>query len=71
MLFVKPSWKEEAERRLESLPDWYSLPEVEKATGITRSYIARLCREGRLLGVTVGRVTFLKEEQIQILIEKR
>ena len=71
MEFIKPDWKIEAERRGESLPDWYSLQEVSVITGYTVSYLGRLARKGKILAVKSGGSMFLKEEQIQILLDKK
>ena len=71
MLFEKPAWKDEAERRGESLPGWYSLQEVAAITGYTVSYLGRLARSGRFITVKSGGSMFAREEQIQMLMDKK
>lgn len=71
MDFEKPAWKTEAEKRGESLPDWYSLQEVSLITGYTVSYLGRLIRQGKIFAVRSGGSMFVKSEQIQIILDKK
>ena len=71
MLFEKPEWKIEAERRGESLPDWYSLAEASKILEVSQAYLSRLALQKKIVTVKVGTVRFLRAEQIQMLIDKK
>lgn len=66
----KPSWKIEAEKIGESLPEYWALPEVARLLDVSQSYLARLCRDYVVTSRKVGTVRFLKDEQIEILMEK-
>lgn len=70
MLFEKPAWKLEAERKAESLPDWYNIAEASTILGVSDSYIKRLCREHDGLAYKSGKSFFLNDMQIQYLIDK-
>lgn len=71
MDFIKPDWKIEAERRGESLPDWYSLIEASKVLGVSQAYLSKIAIQGKIPTVKVGAVRFMKEEQIQYLMDKK
>ena len=70
MLFVKPEWKAEAEKRMESIPDWYNIAEASLVLGVSDSYIKRLCRDLNGVAYKSGKSFFLNEVQIQYLMDK-
>jgi AraC-like DNA-binding protein len=69
-MIEKPDWKISAERLMESLPEYWSLPEVSRLLDVSQSYLARLCRAYTILSYKIGTVRFLKDEQILVLMEK-
>ena len=72
MEFIKPDWKIEAERRGESLPDWYNLEEAARALGMTTgNYLGRLAKENKIITYRVGKYRFMDEKQIQALMDKK
>ena len=72
MEFIKPDWKVEAERRGESLPDWYTLEETAKILGLADgSYLGRLARGNKIITYKVGKYRFMDCDQIQQLMEKK
>lgn len=68
MDFEKPAWKIEAERRGESLPEYYTVQDAAKILEVSASYIARLARDYKIQAIKVGTVRFIKNEQLPILI---
>ena len=70
MTFEKPEWKLEAEKRMESLPNWYNIGEASLILGVSDSYIKRLCRDIQGLAYKSGKIFFLNEVQIQYLMDK-
>ena len=72
MLFEKPAWKDEAERRGESLPGWYTLEEAAKVLGFADgSYLGRLARARKIVTYKVGAYRLMDSNQIQILVDKK
>lgn len=72
MEFIKPDWKVEAERRGESLPGYWTFQESCRMLDIRSvSYMSRLAREGKIIAYKVGNTCLIKDEQLQILVEKR
>ena len=68
----KPSWKIEAERSGNSLPDWYTLEEAAHYLGLADgSYLGRLARESKIITYKVGKYRFMDSKQLEILAEKR
>jgi hypothetical protein len=65
----KPSWKLEAERVGESLPEYWSFPELARLLDLTTTtYLVRLARESRLPSYKIGTVRFVRHEQIQMVM---
>ena len=71
MLFEKPDWKIEAERRGESLPDWYTIREAAEIIEVHESYLSQLARADKIVTYKVGKYRFMDAQQIQILLDKK
>ncbi len=71
MLFEKPAWKEEAERRGESLPDWYTIREAAEIIEVHESYLSQLARANRIVTYKVGKYRFMDANQIQELMRNK
>lgn len=66
----KPSWKIEAEKIGESLPEYWSLTELAKYLELANSnYLTRLAKENRFPTYKIGAVRFIKNEQVQMVMD--
>jgi hypothetical protein len=69
-MIEKPSWKLEAERVGESLPEYWSLTEIAKHLGLAdMSYLGKKAKENRFPSYKVGQVRFVKNEYVQMVID--
>ena len=66
----KPSWKIEAERNGESLPEYFTFQEIGHITGIPTTYLVRLASKWHLPSYKVGTVRLMKNETFEAFIEK-
>lgn len=62
MEYIKPSWKEKAEQKGDSLPGFWNMKEVEQELNIGNGYGYRLCKKHGLFTYKIGQVRFLKEK---------
>jgi hypothetical protein len=70
-MIEKPSWKLEAERVGESLPEYWSLTELARYLELANSnYLTRLAKENRFPTYKIGAVRFIKNEYIHMVIKK-
>jgi hypothetical protein len=70
-MIKKPDWKLEAERVGESLPEYWSLTEIARLLDLSgMSYLSRLAKENRFATYKIGQVRFVRNEQLQTVIEK-
>jgi hypothetical protein len=67
----KPSWKLEAERVGESLPEYWTLTEIAREIGLSGvAYLSRLAKENRFPTYKIGQTRFVKNEQVPMVMEK-
>nr|DAQ24485.1 MAG TPA: regulatory protein [Caudoviricetes sp.] len=72
MEFIKPDWKIEAERRGESLPGYWTFREACRMMDIRSvSYMSMLYTSGKIVAYKVGNICLIKDEQLQMLMDKR
>lgn len=70
-MIEKPSWKLEAERVGESLPEYWMLSEIARYLGLRdASYLSRLAKENRFPTYKIGTTRFVKNEQVHMVTDK-
>ena len=70
MFYEKPEWKEEAEVKRTSLPDFYTALELSKLCGYANNtYISRLCRDGRIYSFKIGSYWLIPESEVERFVK--
>jgi len=70
MDYVKPHWKELAEKEGKSLPGFYTLLEASKFLGYSdQTWLSIKIKRGRLISYKIGRYRLLSEDIVKNLYE--
>lgn len=70
MEYIKPSWKEKAEQKGDSLPGYYTLLEASKFLGYSNSsWLSQQIKAGKLISYKIGVYRLLSEDIVKILFE--